>query len=197
METRLGGQDVALEPVGDDDEERLRADRLPRRGRRRARPGCSSKRRPRSCAAPGLTQALESLDPRSRRIIEARWLTEKDPATLHDLADEFGVSAERVRQIEVKALAKMKGVIARKRRERKLARVPKAAGACSRGFLLLPRDLSALRCSASPSSRSEQHADVVQDRRGAPPVRREEPQPPFAVEAHTSPRSGPRCSRPS
>lgn len=50
---------------------------------------------------------------RSCRIIEARWLREKDAAALHDLAAEFKVSAERVRQIEAKALAKMKGVIAR------------------------------------------------------------------------------------
>jgi RNA polymerase sigma-32 factor len=60
----------------------------------------------------GLGQALETLDARSRRIIEARWLNEKESATLHDLAKEFGVSAERVRQIEVKALGKMKSVIA-------------------------------------------------------------------------------------
>ena len=59
----------------------------------------------------GLARALESLDARSRRIIEARWLGEKESATLHELADEFGVSAERVRQIEAKALGKMKGVI--------------------------------------------------------------------------------------
>ena len=57
----------------------------------------------------GLEKALGSLDARSRRIIEARWLTEKNPATLHELADEFGVSAERIRQIENKALTKMKG----------------------------------------------------------------------------------------
>ena len=56
----------------------------------------------------GLEQALASLDERSRRIIEARWLREKDTATLHDLADELGVSAERVRQIEAKALQKMR-----------------------------------------------------------------------------------------
>ena len=49
---------------------------------------------------------------RSRRIIEARWLREKDTATLHELAAEFKVSAERIRQIEAKALAKMKGVLA-------------------------------------------------------------------------------------
>jgi RNA polymerase sigma-32 factor len=56
----------------------------------------------------GLSRALGSLDDRSRRIIEARWLREKDSATLHELADEFNVSAERIRQIEQKALAKMK-----------------------------------------------------------------------------------------
>jgi RNA polymerase sigma-32 factor len=61
--------------------------------------------------AEGLHSALAALDPRSRRIVEARWLKEKDAATLHDLADEFGVSAERIRQIEAKALAKMKDVI--------------------------------------------------------------------------------------
>ena len=47
----------------------------------------------------------------SRRIVETRWLREKDALTLHDLADEFKVSAERIRQIEVKALQKMKGAL--------------------------------------------------------------------------------------
>src|SRR5256885_6944150 len=65
-----------------------------------------------SLRARGLEAALASLDARSRRIIEARWLREKNPATLHELAAEFKVSAERIRQIEAKALAKMKGVIA-------------------------------------------------------------------------------------
>jgi RNA polymerase sigma-32 factor len=55
----------------------------------------------------GLSAALASLDDRSRRIIEARWLKEGDAATLHELAAEFGVSAERIRQIEQKAMAKM------------------------------------------------------------------------------------------
>jgi RNA polymerase sigma-32 factor len=61
--------------------------------------------------AAGITRALEALDARSRRIVEARWLKEKDPATLHDLAAEFGVSAERIRQIEAKAMQKMKKVL--------------------------------------------------------------------------------------
>jgi len=55
----------------------------------------------------GLGRALDSLDERSRRIIEARWLHEDESATLHELASEFGVSAERIRQIEQKAMAKM------------------------------------------------------------------------------------------
>jgi RNA polymerase sigma-32 factor len=59
-------------------------------------------------ASSGLARALSSLDARSRRIVEARWLREKDTATLHDLAAEFKVSAERIRQIEAKALEKMR-----------------------------------------------------------------------------------------
>ena len=61
----------------------------------------------------GLAQALGALDERSRRIIEARWLkAEADQLTLHDLAAEFKVSAERIRQIEVKAMKKMKEALA-------------------------------------------------------------------------------------
>ena len=61
----------------------------------------------------GVRQALEALDPRSRRIVQARWLDEDadgsvGSATLHDLAKEFGVSAERIRQIEAKAFTKMR-----------------------------------------------------------------------------------------
>ena len=57
----------------------------------------------------GLLEALESLDDRSRRIVETRWLADEgESLTLHDLAAEYNVSAERIRQIEVKALQKMK-----------------------------------------------------------------------------------------
>jgi RNA polymerase sigma-32 factor len=112
METRLGGQDVALEPSGNDEEETyspisyLAADD--------AEPGVVIEQEQSArLRGEGLKKALGNLDARSRRIIEARWLTEKDPATLHDLADEFGVSAERVRQIENKALEKMKGSMER------------------------------------------------------------------------------------
>jgi RNA polymerase sigma-32 factor len=113
METRMGGQDVALEPTSADDEESYAP--IAYLAAENAEPGQAlEERESAELRGAGLTQALESLDPRSRRIIEARWLAEKDQATLHDLAAELGVSAERVRQIEAKALAKMKGVIARK-----------------------------------------------------------------------------------
>ena len=63
-------------------------------------------------ATGGIAQALDALDPRSRRIVEERWLKVNDDAsggmTLHDLAAEYGVSAERIRQIEVAALKKMR-----------------------------------------------------------------------------------------
>jgi RNA polymerase sigma-32 factor len=56
----------------------------------------------------GLSRALARLDDRSRRIIQARWLADGESKTLHELAGEFGVSAERIRQIEAKAMQKMK-----------------------------------------------------------------------------------------
>jgi RNA polymerase sigma-32 factor len=56
----------------------------------------------------GLSRAIAQLDPRSQRIVQARWLAEDENATLADLAQEFGVSAERIRQIEVAALKKMR-----------------------------------------------------------------------------------------
>jgi RNA polymerase sigma-32 factor len=113
METRLGGQDVALEPSAADDDEAYAP--IAYLAAEDAEPAQVLEDEETSqLRSAGLVRALESLDPRSRRIIEARWLAEKDSATLHDLAAELGVSAERVRQIEVKALAKMKGVIVRK-----------------------------------------------------------------------------------
>ena len=60
----------------------------------------------------GITHALDQLDERSRRIVQARWLLDSEnQLTLHDLAAEFNISAERVRQIEVKALQKMRGFL--------------------------------------------------------------------------------------
>jgi len=59
-----------------------------------------------------LARSLAELDPRSREIIEQRWLNEdREKATLHDLAERYGVSAERIRQIEKSAIGKLKSFI--------------------------------------------------------------------------------------
>ncbi|MGE5792018.1 MAG: RNA polymerase sigma factor RpoH [Bacteroidota bacterium] len=110
MEMRLSGQELALEPSVDDDEDTYApiaylAD--PREEPSALAEAAQTER----LRADGLAAALASLDPRSRRIIEARWLREQDTATLHDLAAEFKVSAERIRQIEAKAMQKMRGAI--------------------------------------------------------------------------------------
>jgi RNA polymerase sigma-32 factor len=112
METRLGGQDIALEPAGGDDENDgfgpIAYLRDPAAEPSQALEEEQSARLRKA----GLDGALSALDPRSRRIIEARWLHEREVATLHELAAEFGVSAERIRQIEQKALSRMKAVMA-------------------------------------------------------------------------------------
>jgi RNA polymerase sigma-32 factor len=107
MEMRLGGQDVSLEPLGEDDEDNFgpisylsNPDEEPGR--------ILEHEENERLQTQGLAQALAGLDARSRRIIEARWLRETDTATLHELADEFGVSAERIRQIEGQAMKKMR-----------------------------------------------------------------------------------------
>ncbi|GJI95337.1 RNA polymerase sigma factor RpoH [Duganella sp. BJB488] len=113
METRLSGRDIALESPNDDEDDKfapiaylsseaseptrvLEAEQVTR------------------LQSEGLEEALGKLDARSRRIVESRWLANDDGsgATLHTLAEEFGVSAERIRQIEVAALKKMKGALA-------------------------------------------------------------------------------------
>ncbi|HEX9179441.1 MAG TPA: RNA polymerase sigma factor RpoH, partial [Burkholderiales bacterium] len=109
METRMGGHDLALEPQGDGDEETFAPIAYLTDGREPSQEleEAQSER----LQTAGLRQALAGLDSRSRRIIEARWLREKDPATLHELAAEFGVSAERIRQIEQKAMQKMRAAL--------------------------------------------------------------------------------------
>jgi RNA polymerase sigma-32 factor len=110
METRLGGQDIALEPAGDEDDGfgPITYLRDPTPEPSQALEEEQTEERKKS----GLRAAISALDPRSRRIIEARWLNENESATLHDLANEFSVSAERIRQIEQKALLRMKSMLA-------------------------------------------------------------------------------------
>jgi RNA polymerase sigma-32 factor len=112
METRLSGQDLALDPTPTSDDEApvspiaWLADDAEDPSQTLERVQIETNR------SEGLKQALGKLDARSRRIIEARWLREDDQATLQQLADEYGVSAERIRQIESKALKQMRGVMA-------------------------------------------------------------------------------------
>lgn len=111
METRLYGQDVALEPGVDDDDNAFTPIAYLAAPNTDPTQHIEAAEREK-LATEGLSRALDSLDPRSRHIIEARWLNEDNPATLHELAAVYGISAERVRQIEAKALQKMKGVLA-------------------------------------------------------------------------------------
>ena len=105
METRLTGHDLALE-AGNDDEDAFAP--IAYLEDSRSEPTHVLEARDRDyLQSDGLQTALASIDERSRRIVEARWLSE-EPATLHDLAAEYGVSAERIRQIEAKALQKMR-----------------------------------------------------------------------------------------
>ena len=111
METRINGGDVALEPTGPDEEDSYGP--LAYLADPAAEPVLAlENKQSAGLREQGLEKALETLDERSRRIIQARWLTENDARTLHDLAAEYGVSAERIRQIEARAMQKMKGIIA-------------------------------------------------------------------------------------
>ncbi len=107
METRFGNHEMSLEPDSADDERSFAPI---------AYLAADSENEPdqvlervefEKLESAGLKLALDSLDERSRRIIEARWLNADKASTLHDLAAEFDVSAERIRQIEQKAMAKM------------------------------------------------------------------------------------------
>ncbi len=111
METRLSGRDLALEGNPDDGEDAFAP--IDYLADARYEPVRVLENKAQAhLQQEGLYVALDGLDPRSRRIVEARWLSEGEAATLHDLAAEFGVSAERIRQIEAKALQKMRGLLA-------------------------------------------------------------------------------------
>jgi len=105
MEQRLSGHDLAFDPYPEDDEDFAPATYLPSpnsdpaQSVERENDGANDHER--------LTAALAKLDERSRVILSRRWLAD-DKATLHELAAEYGVSAERVRQIEANAIGKLK-----------------------------------------------------------------------------------------
>jgi RNA polymerase sigma-32 factor len=115
MEMRMSGGDVALEARSDEAEEFAPINYLTDSSDEPS--AVIERQRYDRMQTEGIQSALASLDPRSRRVVEARWLDENSDgsvgtATLHELAREFGVSAERIRQIEAKALRKMRGAMA-------------------------------------------------------------------------------------
>ena len=113
METRLSGRDIALEAPTDDEDDKFSPIAYLSSDLEEPTKVIEAGEVTR-LQSEGLETALSKLDPRSRRIVEARWLANDDGsgATLHTLAEEFGVSAERIRQIESAALKKMKGALA-------------------------------------------------------------------------------------
>ncbi len=115
METRMSGGDVALEPQTNDDGEESYAPIAYLADEANEPTRVLEARDRDQLAGDGISRALEVLDARSRRIVEERWLKVNDDnsggMTLHDLAAEYGVSAERIRQIEVAAMKKMRGAL--------------------------------------------------------------------------------------
>ncbi|MEO6984556.1 MAG: RNA polymerase sigma factor RpoH [Paralcaligenes sp.] len=111
MEVRLSGREMALDGHNDDDDAYAPIAYLSDEGQQE--PSKVLERRANDALqGPGLMAALDGLDARSRRIVQARWLQDEGGATLHELAAELGVSAERVRQIEVAAFKKMRVALA-------------------------------------------------------------------------------------
>ena len=111
METRLGGRDVPLEGGSDDDDDRFAP--IAYLPDPHAEPSTVLEQTQHAqLQDSGLRNALANLDERSRVIVQRRWLNEGDSATLHELAAEYGVSAERNRQIEAKAMQKMRTMLA-------------------------------------------------------------------------------------
>jgi RNA polymerase sigma-32 factor len=111
MEQRLSARDMSFDPApeSDDEETYSPAMYLPASN---ADPAIEVENEEwEEDSADRLTIALEKLDERSRNILKRRWMTESK-ATLHELADEYGISAERVRQVESNAISKLKGLMA-------------------------------------------------------------------------------------
>ena len=107
MEARMSGHDLALDPLSmDEDNEYSPISYLPTPDLDPSQ--TLEEKQLEKNQSEGLTAALLILDERSRAIIQARWLNEKDQSTLHELADQYGVSAERIRQIETQAMKKMR-----------------------------------------------------------------------------------------
>lgn len=108
MEKRLNGHDIAFETNVDDSDEEHYSPVAYLQDEGPTPLEAIEAKETAELQTTGLANALSSLDDRSRRIVESRWLNEGNSKTLHDLAAEFSVSAERIRQIEQKAMKKIK-----------------------------------------------------------------------------------------
>lgn len=112
MELRMSGAEMALDlPSGSDDESSFAPISYLADSSQLEPSAVLEQRAAVQLQGPGLENALARLDDRSRRIIEARWLQDDKGLTLHELAAEYGVSAERIRQIESAALKKLRGFL--------------------------------------------------------------------------------------
>lgn len=107
MEARFSGHELGLDPAGSDEEESYAPIQYLADSPDHEPSNILESSQSDHLRTAGLADALSCLDERSRRIVEARWLNEEGSATLHELAAEFNVSAERIRQIEQKAMSKM------------------------------------------------------------------------------------------
>ena len=111
MEQRMTGKDVALlADNSDDDDNFAPIDWLADHDNEPTRQ--IERKAHYTLQTEGLQNALAKLDDRSRRIVETRWLQDDGGLTLHELAAEYGVSAERIRQIEAKAMQKLRAFLA-------------------------------------------------------------------------------------
>ena len=108
METRFSGRDISIEPLSQDNEETYNYSPIAYLTDGTEPSQALEAQENDSLNSKKLKQALANLDSRSCRIIEARWLCGEKAVTLHKLSEELGVSAERIRQIEVKALQKIR-----------------------------------------------------------------------------------------
>ncbi|WP_322998760.1 RNA polymerase sigma factor RpoH [Castellaniella sp.] len=113
MEVRLSGGDCALDAQADDEDRFAPIAWLADDSQEPAQ--VLARRSMDALQSQGLADALDALDDRSRHIVQARWLADDGGATLHELAAEYGISAERVRQIESAALKKLKIALADQR----------------------------------------------------------------------------------
>jgi RNA polymerase sigma-32 factor len=112
MEQRLSSRDLSFDPAPDADEDDTSYSPSTYLPHPEADPSVAVEREQwDEDTSERLSQALETLDDRSRSILQSRWMTD-EKSTLHELADRYGVSAERIRQIEANAIKKLRGLIA-------------------------------------------------------------------------------------